>query len=53
MMAWLSAALAAFIEWLKMAVLYTLGGLLIISVVFLIVMIEVERYKEERRNESA
>lgn len=53
MMAWISAALSAFLEWLGVAICYTLAGLLIIAVLAFIVLAEIEKYKDERRKESA
>lgn len=53
MTAWIAAKLSELMHGLAVAFCYTLIGLLIVAVVALIVMIEVEKYKDKRRDEKA
>lgn len=51
MRAWLAAALAAFLEWLGVAVCYILGVLTIAGVFLLLILLEIEQYKDEKKKE--
>lgn len=53
MMQWIAATMTALLEWLAVAFCCTLAGALVIMTVVLIVMLQVEQYKEERRSKRA
>ena len=51
MRAWLAASLAAFLDWLGVAVAYTLGFLTLAGVFTLLILLEVEKYRDDQKKE--
>lgn len=52
MKAWLAAALAAFLEKLGVALAYTLGALTLAGVFALLILLEIEKYRDEQKEVS-
>lgn len=48
---WLVDALAAFLDWLGVAVIQLLGALTLAGIFALLVLLEIEKYKDDRKKE--